>query len=85
MREVGPEQVAFGGYGGEVGVGVHEVFGVFERADDDDAVQEASYCRHEVGRAADQICRVLLRGGRRFVVAGRVFPLRRLRCPGEQE
>jgi hypothetical protein len=36
---MGAEEVAFGCDGGEVRVGVDEVLGVFEGADDDDAVE----------------------------------------------
>ncbi len=56
VGEVCAEEVAFGGDGGEVGVGVDEVFGVFEGVDHDDAVEEPSYGRHEVGGAADEVC-----------------------------
>lgn len=62
VREVGAQQVAFGGYGGEVGAGVDEVLGVFESADYDDAAQEAVDGRHEVRGTADKICRVGLPG-----------------------
>ncbi|MGX1303545.1 hypothetical protein RKD35_005033 [Streptomyces albogriseolus] len=89
VREVGAEQVALGGDGGEAGPGVDEFLGVLEGADDDDAVQELSHGRHEVVGAADEALR--RKGCERFgeggsggsggcggVVAGRAVP----RAPG---
>ncbi len=71
VGEVGAEEVALGRDGGEVGVGVDEVLGVFEGADDDDAVQQPPDGRHEVRGAADQVCGVGVAGVCGAVVAGR--------------
>ncbi len=57
MREVGAEQVALGGDGGEAGTGVDQFLGVLEGADDDDAVQKPSYGGHEVVGTADETLR----------------------------
>ncbi len=54
MREVGAEEVALGGDGGQLGVGVDQGLGVVQGVDHDDAGQEAADGGHQLGRAVDE-------------------------------
>jgi hypothetical protein len=55
LGEVRPEQVALRGHRGQLGPGVDEILGVLQRPDHDDAPQQPTYGRHEVGGPTDQI------------------------------